>query len=116
MNYYSKDDLVKTLSTGKIPKKRNLFKKLFALAGLEYRGIEFSDGYKDRKSRVVLRYKFKDITKDHLDTMQQYVPSLALREHHQGKAIALYYKNEVDWKKIDEQTKQLSRDKSRRIQ
>ena len=104
----SKKDLIKTIQTGKIPVRRNLFKLLFKLADLSqiYGGIQFSDGYSGRRrSRVVLRCSISHINKAHLERMQEYVTDLEMRKNKRGLTTFLYHLKDVDWPKIDEHTK-----------
>ena len=105
----SKEDLIKTLRTGKIPGRRNLLKHLFTLVGLSarYGGVKFSDGYSSgRRSRVVVKCSTSFIKVEHLDKMREYVPGLRmLKNPHKGATTFMYFKNEVDWNRIDEHTK-----------
>ena len=107
----SKKDLIKTLETGKMPGRRNLFKLLFSLAGIpmhRYGGVVYSDGYNDegKRSRIVLKCSISHIDKSHLSKMQEYVTDLKMKRNvNPGLTTFSYHLRDVDWNRIDEHTK-----------
>lgn len=113
---YTQKDLVKTIASGKKPLRKNLFKNLFKLVDKSelYDRVIFTDGFNgERPNRAVIKLNvdnkkkaYNMITSDILQKMNEYVNGIRILSNVDGKLVTfLYYKDDVNWPKIDKELK-----------